>query len=629
MVIIRTNDWSPKGVDTLEPAALRAVQNNDENLCVVASAGAGKTEFLAQKADYLLSTGLCRAPHRILAISFKSDAARNLKDRVRERCGPEFSSRFDSMTFDAFSKSLIDRFGSLIPAPYTPSADYEIIFPGYRDWNDFLSRHGYPRLSGKALQAAVARCSLPIANLNPENPQWKDVLNLYWDEAYQDPSETHLSFPMINRLTNYVLTADPRLSAAIRATYPFVFLDEFQDTTYGQYALLKRLFQKTDVRLTAVGDNKQRIMVWAGAMPNAFGSFEKDFNAAEETLLSNWRSHPELVEIQHAIAVTLEKPSAKPEAKRIKGVDGAVCAIWHYADREVECEGVTRWIADAIHAGEMAPEDCVILIRNKPNDLEAELNPIFENAGLRLRNVARTPEGAKILIQDILTEELTVCMMALLRLSARPKSPDDWHTLIDHLSAMWGLNSDSEVEQDRLQDDLSGIISDLRQFIKKSPPSSSSCKEILQRMLDFIGEAELRATVPAYTRTKDYNRAHDGFSLLLAESAEGQTNWLSVIDRFDGVGQIPLMSVHRSKGLEFHTVIFFGLDSGSWWSFKPEDSEEMRAFFVAFTRAKQRVFFTSCRGRGGRIPYIDELVANAGVARVAGPRAGTLASPTK
>ena len=629
MAIIRTNDWSPIGVERPEPAALRAVRNNEENLCVVASAGAGKTEFLAQKADYLLSTGLCRTPHRILAISFKSDAARNLKERVRERCGPHFSSRFDSMTFDAFSKSLIDRFGPLIPKPYTPSPDYEIVFPGFRDWNNFLHRQGYPQLSGDTLREAVARCALPISSLNPRNPQWKDVLNLYWGEAYQDPNQTSLSFPMINRLANYALSTDRRLCTALRATYPFVFLDEFQDTTYGQYALLKRLFQKTDVRLTAVGDNKQRIMVWAGAMPNAFETFAKDFDAAEETLLSNWRSHPELVDIQHAIAVTLEKSSVRPEAKRIKDVDGDVCAIWHYTDREVECEGVTGWIADAINAGEMAPEDCAILIRNKPNDLEDELNPIFENAGLKLRNVARTPEGAKILIQDILTEELTVCVMALLRLSALPKSPDDWHTLIDRLSAMWGFDPDNEVEQDRLQADLSGVVSNLRQFTKNTPPSEKSCKGILQRMLDFIGEAELRATVPAYSRAKDYDRVHDGFSLLLAESAEGQTDWLSVIDRFDGVGQIPLMSVHRSKGLEFHTVIFFGLDSQSWWSFEPEDSEEMRAFFVAFTRAKQRVFFTSCKGRGGRISYIDELVANAGVEREAGPRADALASPTE
>ncbi len=618
-MIMHADDWLPKGVETLEPAALRAVRCNNENLCVVAGAGAGKTEFLAQKADFLLSTGFCRAPYRILAISFKSDAARNLKERVRQRCGTQLSSRFDSITFDAFSKGLIDRFGPVIPEPYTPSPDYEMVFPGSRDWDDFLRRHEYPQLSGKTLQAAVARCALPIANLNLKNPQWQDVLNLYWSEAYQDPEQTRLTFPMINRLANYVLSTDPRLSAALRATYPFVFLDEFQDTTFGQYALLKRLFQKSAVRLTAVGDNKQRIMVWAGAMPDAFDTFVEDFEAARETLVSNWRSHPELVNIQHAIAVTLEESSARPEAKRVKEVDGEVCAIWHYADRDAECEGVTKWIADAIAAAEMVPEDCAILIRNKPNDLEAELKPVFRKAGLKLRNVARTPEGAKILIQDILLEELTVCSMAFLRLSARRKSPDDWHTLIDRLSVLRGCDLDNEVEQDRLEADLSAVVSSLRQFIKQTPPSENSCGEILRRILDFIGEAELRAIVPAYSRDKDYGRVRDGLSLLLAESAEGQTDWLSVIDRFDGIGQIPLMSVHRSKGLEFHTVIFFGLDSRSWWSFEPADSEEMRAFFVAFTRAKQRVFFTSCSGRGRALSYIDELVANVGVERVAGP----------
>jgi len=279
MPIIKPENWAPKGVASLEPAALNAIHENDHNLCVVASAGAGKTEFLAQKADYLLSTSICGAPHRILAISFKSDAAKNLKERVRQRCGPELSARFDSLTFDAFSKGLIDRFGALVPAPYTPSSDYEITFPRVRDWNDFLERHGYPHLSGKTLEQAVACCRLPIATLNPKNSEWKDVLTRFWTEYYQDENLTQLTFPMINRLVNYILTHDPRLVTGLQATYPFVFLDEFQDTTFGQYDLLKRLFINSDARLTAVGDNKQRIMVWAGAMPDAFTTFAADFDA--------------------------------------------------------------------------------------------------------------------------------------------------------------------------------------------------------------------------------------------------------------------------------------------------------------------------------------------------------------
>lgn len=66
--------------------------------------------MLAQRADFLLRTGACRYPKRILAISFKVDASSNLKERVKRRCGSELASRFDSYTFHAFAKRIIDRF---------------------------------------------------------------------------------------------------------------------------------------------------------------------------------------------------------------------------------------------------------------------------------------------------------------------------------------------------------------------------------------------------------------------------------------------------------------------------------------------------------------------------------------
>lgn len=618
-MFVKPDNWTPQGVDALEPAALRAVFHNSGNLSVVASAGAGKTEFLAQKADYLLSTGICRAPNRILAISFKSDAARNLKNRVRERCGPELAFRFDSMTFDAFSKGLIDRFGALIPAPYTPSTDYQIVFPTFRDWGDFLKRKGFHDLQGKTLEKAVARCALPISKLNPKNLRWKEVLELYWQDAYLNPEETRLSFPMINRLTSFVLQTDPRLAAGIRATYPFVFLDEFQDTTYGQYELLKILFEGQDVRLTAVGDNKQRIMVWAGAMPNAFKTLETDFKASKETLVSNWRSHTDLVKIQHAIAITLEEDVPKPEAKRVRDVQGDISAIWTYSNSNDECSGVAAWVGAAIAAGEMEPEDCAILVRNQPWKLENELSPELEEHGVILRNIARKAKHSDILIQDILTEELTYALMPLLRLAVRDKSPDDWHSMIQVLSDLKGVAPENEIQHDSLQAELGAFVSDLRTRLGLSPPSKKACAKITKKMLEFVGEDRLRRSVPAYGRDRDYKRICTGFYALLCESVENQTDWASVVKRFDGEGQVPLMSVHRSKGLEYHTVIFFGLDKKTWWSFEPDDSEEMRAFFVAFTRAKQRVFFTSCAGRGIPLSYIDDLVGSVGVARTPGP----------
>lgn len=85
-------------------------------------------------------TGLCRPPFQILAISFKGDAAGNLADRVKQRCPAEFSDRFTSITFDAFTKNLVDRFHTAIPAEWRPTKPYEIAFWDYKSTNYWLTR---------------------------------------------------------------------------------------------------------------------------------------------------------------------------------------------------------------------------------------------------------------------------------------------------------------------------------------------------------------------------------------------------------------------------------------------------------------------------------------------------------
>ena len=75
------------------------------------------------------------------------------------------------------------------------------------------------------------------------------------------------------------------------------------------------------------------------------------------------------------------------------------------------------------------------------------------------------------------------------------------------------------------------------------------------------------------------------------------------------------MTIHKSKGLEYHTVAFVGLDDAAWWSYAREVTESTAGFFVAFTRAKQRVIFTYCpsRGRRNEIEPLYALLAQAGV----------------
>jgi superfamily I DNA/RNA helicase len=119
---ITPEQWKPIDVKELEANALEVVLSID-NRSVIAGPGSGKTELLAQRASYLLQCGISRTPRRILAISYKRDAANNLATRVRSRCHPEHAYRFDSLTFDAFAKSLVDRFGQALPERWRPRPD--------------------------------------------------------------------------------------------------------------------------------------------------------------------------------------------------------------------------------------------------------------------------------------------------------------------------------------------------------------------------------------------------------------------------------------------------------------------------------------------------------------------------
>ncbi len=78
------------------------------------------------------------------------------------------------------------------------------------------------------------------------------------------------------------------------------------------------------------------------------------------------------------------------------------------------------------------------------------------------------------------------------------------------------------------------------------------------------------------------------------------------------------MTVHKSKGLEYDTVLFVGLDDKMWWSHSPDNPEGLATFFVALSRAKQRAIFTFCRARGKRDKVADlyKLLRDAGVREI-------------
>lgn len=614
-MLIRPGDWRPQGVADLEDRAWEALRESERSVCVTAGAGAGKTEFLAQKAAYLLQTGLCPYPTRILAISFKRDAALNLSRRVRKRCAPEQARRFASYTFDAFTKQMLDRFRMAVPAPYTPPANYRIVFPDKGDYQDFFRSAGRPNFDQRKFEGAIANISLPIAEQDiPEAAQ--QFLQGYWEYQYNNFSEVLLTFPMINRLVEYIIKANPQIRRALHFTYDAVFLDEFQDTTRAQYSLVTRCFEGAKARLTAVGDDKQKIMSWAGAMDHAFDAFTETFGARRISLLSNWRSHEDLVRIQHVIAAQIDPDVEPAQARANRQVDGEVVAIWDFEDREAEVRQIARWIRAEVDAGHVAPQDVAILVRLRANDVENELGPALAAEGLILRNLDR--RVGEIAIQDLLTEELVETLFPLLRLAASGRDPEAWTDSQERLRVLFGHSDEDDAALDRLQRETGKFIRELRVYMDAQPPAGASAMEVLNRALAYVGRERLIGAFANYRRPADFERVFRGFLILMEECTDGQAEWREVLDRFEGFGQVPLMTIHKSKGLEFQTMIFFGLDNRTWWSLQNNGGEEMNSFFVAFTRARQRAFFSFCSQRGRAFEWLEELLEPVGVRRIDG-----------
>ena len=319
---------------------------------------------------------------------------------------------------------------------------------------------------------------------------------------------------------------------------------------------------------------------------------------------------------QHVIAAQIDPDVEPAQARANRQVDGEVAAIWDFEDREAEIGQIARWIRAEVDAGRVAPQDVAVLVRMKANDVENELGPALAAEGLILRNLDR--RVGDIAIQDLLTEELFETLFPLLRLAASGRNPEAWTDSQERLRVLFGLSDEDDAALGRLQRDTGAFVRELRAYMDDHPPAEATATEVLNQALAYVGRERLVGAFANYQRPADFERVFQGFLILLTECTAGQAQWRDVLDRFEGLGQVPLMTIHKSKGLEFHTMIFFGLDNRTWWSLKNDGGEEMNSFFVALTRAQQRAYFSFCRERGRAFAWLEELLEPVGVRRIDG-----------
>lgn len=621
-------DWKPVGVVGLEPNADKAVREEANGL-VVAGPGAGKTELLAQRACFLLQTGRCRAPRQILAISFKKDAAANLRARVEKRCGAELAKRLHSLTFDAFAKGLIDRFGQALPDGYRPTPDYQINFDIQKRMRDLLDQ-----LVGSTTGLTMDDVSgisdgifykreflgraLPIPSAQPQSIPDRAATAM-WKKLLTGRERSQLDFGMIGRLAELLLRSNPRLMKAVRQTYSHVFLDEFQDTTAIQYALTRSMFRNTPAVVTAVGDSKQRIMTWAGAVENVFERFKGDFGAGQHDLVMNYRSAPRLVQIQQTLIAAIE-PGTPPPTPADDGTSGeGDCRVLLYPDHVREASHLAEFAAEWIFTDGIHPRDICVLTRNKPD----------EYAGFLIKGLAKRGIKARVEtdLQDLLVEPLVEVSLDILSLSVRDSDRIAWTSLMGLLQQLRGFD-ESDPRLRRVEAELNSFCGAIRDAIGAAGSTVNVLVDQLSKFFEFLGLDAFRRLHPQYLQDDFISGLFTKFTNALWKCYEECNDWPQAITDFIGKDAIPIITVHKSKGLEYHSVIFMGLEDSALWNFANQSDEERRAFFVAFSRARKRVLFTYCAKRetqqrsGGRsaamqsrtkIGSLYELLAAAGV----------------
>lgn len=594
--------WSPRGIDELEPAAEWAVRAS-ENTAVVAGPGAGKTELLAQRACFLLETGACPAPRRILAISFKRDAARNLRERVEQRAGRDLGRRFDSYTFDAFAKSILDQFLLAVPGAVRPTSDYDVLLgsPRAEDVADVLAHlEAPPEHFGRATDLRafasesfyknkVLRVDLGRSPANLE--EW--AAQGFWRVMLSRGERSRLYFGMINRLALGIVRADARVRRAYRSTYSQVFLDEFQDTTQAQYSLTRALFHETSAILTAVGDPQQRIMGWAGALRNAFAAFVPEFKAVEKRLERNRRASAEIAPVVRFLAARLREETGEAEAAEIAALEGGgpppeACGAFIFEDDGAEAEWIANEIASLRDSG-LAPREICILARNRAALYTAPTVEALADRGID----ARLEEA----LQDLLTEPVVSLLLLGLRAVLTKRPGIAWTDLRHEIARLQGLEGEDRMAA--LDATLAELRRSLRVLMQAIPATAGELREIIATHLEPLFSVPLRNRHAQYQRGSFYETTISQLVEELVKTGTG-TSWERALAFVEGATSIPIMSIHKSKGLEYGAVFFVGLEDGAFWSFGRSRShavEELNAFFVAISRAKARVAFTYAKRR--------------------------------
>lgn len=566
----------------LSPEQRRAVDSLAAATVVIAPAGSGKTEVLAQRVERFLQRTL-EDGYRVCALTYTVKAADELARRFDDRLG-DLSRRVDADTFHGFALGLLRQYGSRIGVP----SDVEVLA---RDEDrlellqDWYSGQGIGReLTLKMLQETdVLRSrgeSSPLAN------DLQDALS----------DRDALDFPAVFEKA-VLLLKDPWVSRQVRTLYGLTVVDEAQNLTLMQFNFLVGLVgnpHDEGISVMLVGDTRQSIVGFAGADPRLLDRAREQFDAETIVLDRNYRSSAAIVRTANRVSLALDSQSKLSESS-VFAAEGLV-AYAEYASEEEEAASLVAQVRALLAGGirqeyavegeskSVRPEDIAVLGRTA-----SSLSPVAEALSGSGINFAMGSTQA-----DWLASSQGRLLLAILEWKAAPGH----HSAKRNLSRELGgveFEGDDEIFLARADVPYASAFSGV---VTSDAPAvaMSAVAELEFDDPDWI--ADKRLITAAWTdfmqRTPERSRTFSAFFQSIGR-----------VQRGDNLSEgVRLLTVHRAQGREFKVVFIVALNDGQLPDFRAQSRAdllaELRVFYVAVTRASRLLYLSRSRTRRTR-----------------------------
>ena len=608
--------------EELNPEQYKAVTAIDGAILIIAGAGSGKTRVITYRISHMLDMGIPQS--QILALTFTNKAAKEMSDRVKELTQKKLQNLTVS-TFHAFGVKIL-------------RSDIERL--GYREnfsIYDETDRTALIKECGRELKFSpdaldIYKISTLFSNIKTGRKNWETANDMYRQlyESYQEGLKLYnaVDFDDLIVLPIKLFKEHPDILAKYKERYKYIMVDEFQDTSHQQYELMHLL---ADKNVAVVGDDDQSIYSWRGADYQNIINFEKDFDVQEIRLEQNYRSTETILEAANGV---ISHNTNRKDKKLWSGNGGGKPIEIFMPENETD---EANFIAESIQGIAMEDsrkyDEFGVLIR--ANTQSRFIEEAFLQANIPYTMSGGTSFFERKEIKDVISYLRVIANhdddINLLRIINTPRRGIGRATI--------QLIND---EANKLGSTLWTAIQSLLQA--QDSPASENLKEDLQEFVNIIENnrqklisgrglaSKVRALVEEINY-KDHlvteyskNEKAVRFKLMNIESLlNSMETWendpdnfnpslftylnrITLLSRDDGndendKGKVNLMTIHASKGLEFPVVFIAGAEEGLIPHARSVDDnggnveEERRLFYVAITRARDKLLISSCQKR--------------------------------